>query len=76
MSQSESPLNRLIGLSGVVRWLIAVIAMVTIGAAFADHHYVLGVVGALFMVGAVGLGVWAWRARQAVDEGTPPDMEL
>lgn len=72
MSESESPLNRSIGLSGVIRWLIAVFAMLAIGSAFAAGHYVMAVVGAVFIVGAAVLGYRAWRASQPIDDGGPP----
>ena len=65
MSQTKSPLRRSIGLSGVIRWLIAVAAVVAIGAAFADGHYALAIAGVVFFVAAVALGYRAWRARQA-----------
>ncbi len=39
MAQTDSPLKRSIGLSGVIRFLIAVIAVVAVGAAFADDNY-------------------------------------
>lgn len=74
MAQGESPLNRSIGLSGVIRWLIAVFAMIAIGAAFADRQYLLGVIGVVFIVGAAIVGYRAWRARQPVDDATPPNV--
>ena len=72
MPQPDSPLNRAIGLAGVIRWLIAVGAIIALGAAFADGHYALGTVGAVFMVGAVILGYRAWRARQAAGGAHSP----
>lgn len=65
MPQSESPLSRSIGLTGIFRFGIAVIAVAAIGAAFADGHYALAIAGVVFMVAAVALGYWAWRARRA-----------
>ena len=72
MAEDKSPLNRSIGLSGVIRWLIAVFAMLAVGAAFEDGHYALGVAGAVFIAGAAILGYRAWRARQAVEDVGPP----
>ena len=63
MTQTESPLKRSIGLSGVIRFLIAVVAVVAVGAAFADGHYTLGIAGVVFLVAAVVLGYRAWRTR-------------
>lgn len=67
MSPADSPLRRSIGLSGVSRWLIAVFAVIAIGAAFADGHYTLGIAGVVFLVVAAALGYRAWRARQPLD---------
>lgn len=72
MAQDNSPLNRSIGVSGVIRWLIAVLAVLAVGAAFAERHYALGVAGAVFIAGAVILGYRGWRSRQAVDSAAPP----
>jgi uncharacterized membrane protein YedE/YeeE len=76
MQQSESPLNRSIGLSGVLRWLIAVFAMIAVGAAFAAGHIVLGIVGIAVIVGAALLGFQAWRARQAAGHADSPEAGL
>lgn len=65
MNQTNSPLKRSIGLAGVIRFLIAVAAVVAVGAALADDNYVLGIAGVVFVVVAVVLGVRAGRA-------TPP----
>ena len=67
MSQPDPPLTRSIGLSGVLRWLIVVAAVVAIGAAFAAGQYRMAVVGAVFFVAAGALGYRAWRARQVTD---------
>ena len=64
MSQIDSPLKRSIGFSGVTRWLIAVAAVIAIGAAFADGHDALAIAGLVFLAAAVALGYRAWRARQ------------
>lgn len=63
MSQPDSPLMRSIGLSGVLRWLIAAAAVIAIGAAFADGRYALAIAGVVFLAAAVALGYRARRAR-------------
>ena len=64
MPQTDSPLRRSIGLSGVIRWLLAAAAVIAIGAALTSGHYALGIAGVVFLVAAVTLGYRAWRARQ------------
>lgn len=64
MTETDSPLGRSIGLSGVIRFLIAVVVVVAVGAAFADGRYGLGIAGVVFVVVAVIMGYRAWRARQ------------
>lgn len=76
MSQTDSPLRRSIGLSGVIRWFIAAAAVIAIGAAFADGHYALAIAGVVFLVAAVALGYRAWRARQAADAAVSPQRPL
>ncbi len=71
MTQTNSPLKRSIGLSGVIRFLLAVVAVVAVGAAFAAHRYALGIAAVVFLVVAVGLGYRAWRARQSVGAAPP-----
>jgi hypothetical protein len=63
MSQLDSPLMRPIGLSGFIRWPIAVAAVIAIVAAYADGHYAMAITGIVFLVAAIGLGYRAWRAR-------------
>jgi hypothetical protein len=73
MKQPDSPLNRSIGVAGVIRWLIAVAATLAVGAAFADGHYGLGIAGVVFFVAAGVLGYRGWRVRQdAAADGAPP----
>lgn len=62
MTQPESPLRRSIGLSGILRWLVAAAAVIAIGAAIADGRLALGIAGVVFLLAAVVLG---YRARQA-----------
>ena len=76
MSQTDSPLRRSIGLSGVIRWLIAAAAVIAIGAAFADGHYALAIAGIVFLVAAAALSYRAWRARQASDFPVSPPRPL
>jgi hypothetical protein len=63
MPPTESPLTRAIGVSGVIRFLIALFAVIAMGAAIAEQRYVLAVVGFLFVVVAVTLAYRAWRTR-------------
>ena len=70
MAQGSSPLGRSIGLSGVLRWLLTVAAVIAVGAAFAAGYYLLAIVCLLFVVAAIALGFRAWQARQGSD-GAP-----
>ncbi len=70
MARADSPLSRSIGLSGAIRWYIAVVATIAVGAAFVERHYALGTVGVVFLFGAVTLAYRAWRARS---ESGPTD---
>jgi hypothetical protein len=70
MTQPESPLKRSIGLSNVVRGLIALFAVVAIGAAFAAGRVALAIAGLVFFAVAAALGYRAWRVRQALDADT------
>ena len=72
MAQVESPLTRSIGLSGLIRWLLAVFAMIAIGAALSAHRYVLAIAGLIFFLIAIGFAYRAWRARQAADTALSP----
>ena len=72
MPESDAPLRRSIGLSGLIRWLIAAAAVIAIGAAFAAGRYLLAACGLVFLAAAVTLGVRAWRARQAGDAAGAP----
>ncbi len=63
MSQRVPPTRRSIGLSGLIWWLIAVGAMIAIGAAFSAGRYAMGVTAAVFMVAAALLGIRARRER-------------
>lgn len=67
MNQTDTPLKRSIGLSGVIRFLVAVVAVVAVGAAFADDNYALGGAGIVFVVVAVVLGYRAGRARHSAE---------
>lgn len=63
MSERVPPVRRSIGLSGVIWFIIAVGAMIAIGAAFSAGRYALTVVAAAFMVAAAVLGFRARRMR-------------
>ncbi len=69
MPETGSPLKRSIGLSGVLRWLVAVAAVIAIGGAFAAGRNSLGIAGLVFLVVALTLGYRARRVRGA--GGTP-----
>ena len=64
MTQPDAPLGRSIGFAGVVRWLIAVAAVIAIGGAFAAGRDLLAIAGIVFLVVALTLGYRARRARQ------------
>lgn len=72
MPDPDSPLTRSIGLSGIIRWLIAAAAVIAIGAAFADGRVALAVAGLAFLVAAVALGYRARRARRAAGAPSTP----
>jgi len=65
--QPDSPLSRSIGLTGLIRWIIAAGAVIAIGAAFAEGHLALGIAGLVFLVIALVCGYRPWRGRQAAD---------
>lgn len=67
MSQGNSPLNRSIGLPGFLRWLVAVAAVIAVGAAFATGRYLLAIVCLLFVVAAAALGFRHGQARRGAD---------
>ncbi|MFQ6047446.1 MAG: hypothetical protein ACE5PT_14000 [Gemmatimonadales bacterium] len=67
MSDADSPLKRSIGLSGVIWFLSAILAVVAIGAAFAAGRYAMAIVGIVFVLGAAALAYRAERARKAAD---------
>ena len=58
---AESPLKRSIGLAGAIRFVVAVAAMYSTGAAFMSGRYGLAVVALVFFIGAAVLG---FRARR------------
>ena len=55
MTRPDTPLTRSIGLSGVIRWFVAVAAVIAIGAAVAEGSYALAVAGVVFLLAAVAL---------------------
>lgn len=56
MSADNSPLNRSIGLSGVLRWLITIAAVIAIGAAAVAGRFGMAAALAVFVVLAAVLG--------------------
>ncbi len=76
MTVEDSPLRHSIGISGVMRWIIAVAAVVAIGAAVADKRYALAIVTFAFLLVAGILGYRAWRAHQAADTKGAPHPPL
>ena len=64
MPQPDSPLKRSIGLSGAVRWLIAIAAVIAIGGSFAAGRTTMAIVGLVFLVVALALGYRAQRPRR------------
>lgn len=68
MTRPQTPLRRSIGLSGLLRWIVAVAAVIAIGAAVSERRYALGAAGVTFLVAAVVLG---YRARQARQRSQP-----
>jgi membrane protein implicated in regulation of membrane protease activity len=72
MAQTDPHLKRSIGLAGVIRWLIAVMAAIALGAGLADGNYPLAIASFVFLVVAVALGYRAWRARQSAGPAGPP----
>jgi hypothetical protein len=63
----DPPLRRSIGLSGLIRWLVAVAAVIAIGGALAAGRFMLAMAGLVFLGAALALSYRAWRARQAAD---------
>lgn len=72
MAPDTSPLRHSIGLSGVLRWLIVVAAVIAIGAAFTSGRSGLGIVGLLFILVAAALGYRASRLRRSASAGPEP----
>lgn len=64
MTDPESRLNRSIGVTGAIRWLIAVAAIIAIGAAFAEGRYGLGIAGLVLLAVAGGAALWLRRSGQ------------
>ena len=65
MTDPNSPLSRSISVANLIRGLIALAAVIAIGAAFAAGRIMLAVVLIGFVVLATCLGYWAWRSRQS-----------
>ncbi len=58
MSPSDSPFKRSIGVSGVVRWLIAIAAVIAIGGAVAAGRTTMAISLIVFLF--VALVAWYW----------------
>ena len=56
MSETDRPVARSIGLSGIIRWLIFVAAVIAVVAAYAAGNYAL-VAGALVFLAAAAAGI-------------------
>lgn len=65
MPGSGSPLNRSIGLSGVIRFVVAITAVIAFGAAIDTGHWGLAVIGLVFLAVAIVLGYRASRSRRS-----------
>jgi hypothetical protein len=76
MSEPGSSVRHSIGLSGVIRGLLAVGAIIAIAAGLADGRYGLAVAGVVFFVAAAALGYLARRARQATIAPVAPPRSL
>lgn len=75
MSDSGSPLNRSIGLSNLIRGLIAMFAVIAIVTAFRERRIGLAVASVLFLAVAVPLAYWAWRCRESAAERSSSPMD-
>jgi len=64
MREPDSCLKRSIGVSGVVRFLIAIFALIAIGDAFWEGRYGLGIAGVVVCAAALAAGYWIWRFRR------------
>jgi hypothetical protein len=70
MADAGSPMNRSIGLAGLLRWLIVLAGTVAAGAAIADRRYGLALALFVFVLVAVVLGIRAGRARDINQGGS------
>ncbi len=61
MASPEPPLRRSIGLSGIVRWVIVVMAVVAVGAALNAHAYGLAIGALVFFIAVAVLAYRLWR---------------
>jgi hypothetical protein len=64
MPDQNNPVNRSIGWTGTFRWLLAVVAVIAIGAALAEGRWALAVAEVVLCAAAVVGGFLFWRARQ------------
>lgn len=68
-----TPLQRSLGVSGVLRFLLAIAGVVALSAAFNAGRVGLGIAGVLFIVVAVILAAHAAQARRNAGPNPPPD---
>ena len=64
MPDPVSPLKRSIGLTGLVRWIIAASAVIAVGAAFAAGRRRLAIAGLLFLLLACVVAYRGWQVRR------------
>ena len=64
MPEHNTPVQRPIGWTGALRWIVAVAATIAVGAAFYKGRYALGAAGTGFLIVAVVLAVRAARSRR------------
>jgi hypothetical protein len=67
MAGTNSPYGRSIGITGVVRWLLVVAAVIALGAALAAGKFALA--GALLAVIAVAAVLAPWARRASAPPG-------
>ena len=65
MADPDSPLTRPVSVADLIRGLLALAAVITVGAAFAAGRATLGLVVIGFVALATGLGYGASRRRRA-----------
>jgi len=64
MPDTNSPLTRSIGIAGVIRFVIAIAAVIAISDAFAERRYALAAAGLIFLGIVMVLAYLLWRSRR------------